>query len=168
MREGRLKTHSLAVYQPMDRTVLKIRHHQSCGPFSSACPSTSVLFSFFLLQRLQAMFPFRILGDVQQLRQHLEPGRNYGFLCWFNFLSYMEALHYHVTSLQVVHMNPPKSCLLCICRLFGLPQMLNIKEDEVEKKNKMRATRLDLNWFGLHCKHQLKDVTTSHQNITLA
>lgn len=95
MIEWRLKTHSLAVYQSMDKTALKIRHPQSCGPFSPACPSASVLFSFFLLQRLQAMFPFRILGDVQQLRQHIEPERNYGFLCWFNFLYYMAALRYH-------------------------------------------------------------------------
>lgn len=72
-----------------------------------------------------------------------------------------------VTSLQVEHMNPPKFCLLCIRRLFGLPQMINIKEDEVEKKNKMGAARLDLSWFGLHCKYQLKDVAISHQNITL-
>ena len=41
-----------------------------------------------------------------------------------------------VTSLQVEHMNLPKSCLLCIRRLFGLPQMINIKEDEVEKRTR--------------------------------
>lgn len=40
-----------------------------------------------------------------------------------------------------------------------------MEEDEVEK-SKITVLRLDLNKFGLHCKHQLKDVDTSYQNIT--
>lgn len=57
-----------------------------------------------------------------------------------------------------------KCVLLCV-QLLLVP--LNVKYEWKKmlwKKSKMTVLRLDLDRFGLHCKHQLKDVDTFYQN----